>query len=260
MLTTLRKKLRADGAVPAHWESYEGWKLNKDGQTLRFILPMEHAEGNPWFWRPEFFGAFAGFDKALLDEGWVSAFLDLPNHYGCPKAVEIFAGLHTYATEQLGLASKVAITALSRAGLSAYNFASAYPEKVCAIYADNAVCDFRNWPGGFGVGPGSAGDWKNLLEVYGLTEVEAQAYDKQPLSAEVLQVIVAAKIPVLHVAGDSDEAVSYEENTVVLRQRLESLGGDYREITVPGGKHHPHGFEDPTPIVDFLTKAFSQFQ
>jgi pimeloyl-ACP methyl ester carboxylesterase len=259
MINTLREKLITNGAIPANWEDFEGWKLKLDGRALRVVLPKELAAGRAWFWRPEFFGAFANTDIALLERGWVLVFLDVPNHYGCPKAVELFAGMYDFASQTLELSEKMAVVALSRAGLSGYNFASAHPDKVCALYADNPVCDFRSWPGGMGVSPRNAGNWENLLQVYGLSEAEALACQKQPLAEAALLPIVAAGIPVLHVCGDSDEVVPFEENTVLLRRQFKALGGNYREIIVPGGKHHPHGLPDPTPIADFLESAFNQF-
>lgn len=243
------------GAERADWEGFQGWKLNLKEVPLWVVLPKEAADGRPWFWRPEFFGAFTNTDVRLLEKGWVKVFLDLPNHYGSPAAVAHFEGMHRFVTKELGLAPRMGVVALSRAGLSAYNYASAHPEHVCAIYADNPVCDFRSWPGGIGVGPGSAGDWQNLLGVYDLNEPEALAYEQQPLAPEVLRPIVEANIPVLHVCGDSDEIVPFEENTAILRDRFRDLGGRYEEIMIPGGKHHPHGLEDPQPIVDFLLRS-----
>ncbi|MBC2602729.1 alpha/beta hydrolase family protein [Puniceicoccus vermicola] len=246
------------GAERADWQGFQGWILPLGDISLRIVLPREFADGRPWFWRPEFFEPFANTDVMLLEKGWARVFLDLPNHYGCPKAVERFEEMYQFVTGKLGLAPKMGIVALSRAGLSAYNYASEHPDHVCGIYADNPVCDFRSWPGGAGVGPGSEGDWQNLLGVYDLTDEEARAYEKQPLSTKVLQPIAEAGIPVFHVCGDSDETVPYEENTVVLRDRFKELGGSYEEILKPGGKHHPHGLEDPTPVVNFLLRSFSR--
>lgn len=252
---TVGDRLRADSAVRADWEEHEGWTLPLGGRQARFILPEKPAEGSPWFWRPEFFGAFAGLDRMLLKRGWTLGFLDLPDHYGCPAAVAAFAGLHDYATGRLGLAPRVAIVALSRGGLSAYRFAATHPDKVSAIYADNPVCDFRSWPGGVGKGPGSRDNWQKLLAVYQLTHDEALAWESQPWN--LLEPIVRAGIPVFHICGDSDETVPVEDNTAVLRARLRALGGDYREIIKPGGKHHPHGLDDPRPLADFFESTRS---
>ena len=62
-------------------------------------------------------------------------------------------------------------------------------------------------------------------------------------------------MPLLHVYGDADEVVPWEENTGLVAERYRKLGGDITLIAKPGVKHHPHGLEDSTPIVEFIVKA-----
>jgi hypothetical protein len=100
------EKLINQGAVPSDWEGREGWSIQLNGRKLRIVLPKSPAAGTPWFWRPEFFGAFADTDRMLLDRGWALVFLDVPNHYGCPAAVAIFLEMHQFVTEVLGFAKK----------------------------------------------------------------------------------------------------------------------------------------------------------
>ncbi len=44
------------------------------------------------------------------------------------------------------------------------------------------------------------------------------------------------------------------KNTGLIQQRYEQLGGRITLIRKPGVKHHPHGLDDPTPIVEFLER------
>ena len=37
-------------------------------------------------------------------------------------------------------------------------------------------------------------------------------------------------------------------------QRYRKLGGSITLIAKPGVGHHPHGLDDPTPIVEFIVK------
>ena len=60
------------------------------------------------------------------------------------------------------------------------------------------------------------------------------------------------QVPLLHVFGDADEVVPWEENTGLIASRYEALGGSITLIRKPGVGHHPHGLEDSTPIVDFI--------
>jgi hypothetical protein len=42
------------------------------------------------------------------------------------------------------------------------------------------------------------------------------------------------------------------ENTAVLKERYEKLGGHVELIVKKGVGHHPHALENPTPIVDYI--------
>src|SRR5437763_9369633 len=64
--------------------------------------------------------------------------------------------------------------------------------------------------------------------------------------------LAAAKVSLLHVYGDADEVVPWDENTGMVAERYRKLGGNILLIAKAGGKHHPHGLDDSTPIVDFI--------
>jgi hypothetical protein len=52
--------------------------------------------------------------------------------------------------------------------------------------------------------------------------------------------------------GDDDDVVPVEENTAVIEKRYLSLGGVIQVIHKPGVGHHPHGLENPEPVVQFI--------
>lgn len=66
--------------------------------------------------------------------------------------------------------------------------------------------------------------------------------------------LAAARIPILHVYGDADEVVPWEENTGALARRYQALGGEIALIAKPGCGHHPHGLDDSTPVVEFIVR------
>ena len=97
------------------------------------------------------------------------------------------------------------------------------------------------------------------MERYGFkTEAEALAYDKNPI--DELAPLAAANIPLLNVYGDADKTVPWDENTKILAERYQKLGGHITLILKPGADHHPHGLPDPTPIVDFIFTNSVQLQ
>ncbi len=138
-----------------------------------------------------------------------------------------------------------------KGGLYAYRWASENPDKVAVIYGDAPVCDFKSWPGGKGLGKGSPGDWSQLFECYGFKdEAEALAYRGNPI--DVLEPLAQAGIALIHVVGDADDVVPVAENTAVVEARYRQLGGEIQVIHKPGVGHHPHGLDDPAPVVEFI--------
>ena len=135
-------------------------------------------------------------------------------------------------TEQYGFAPKAALVGLSRGGLYCYNWAAAHPDKVACIYGDAPVCDFKSWPGGFRKGKRSDRDWRLVLERYGFaSDAEAKAYAKNPI--DNLAPLTVANVPLLHVFGDADELIPWDENTGVVAERYAKLCGSIQLIRKP---------------------------
>ncbi|HKI70515.1 MAG TPA: alpha/beta hydrolase, partial [Verrucomicrobiae bacterium] len=83
-------------------------------------------------------------------------------------------------------------------------------------------------------------------------DAEAIAYRGNPV--DNFKPLVDAGVPLLHVYGDADTTVPWEENTGVVAERYRKLGGSITLIPKHGVGHHPHGPGDPTPIVEFILK------
>lgn len=235
----------------SQWNGFDRYDFEVDGKSVLVVTPKEPAKGRPWVWHGEFFGHKPAPDVALLKEGFHIVYLKVPDMLGSPKAVKHWDACYAKMTGEFRLAKKVALVGLSRGGLYCYNWAIANPDKVACLYADAPVCDFKSWPGGKGKGPGSARDWKLVMEQWGFKdEAEALAYGGNPV--DNLKPLADAKVPLLHVFGDADEVVPWEENTGLIAERYPKLGGSITLIRKPGVKHHPHGLEDSTPIVEFI--------
>lgn len=238
----------------SQWNGYDRTDFTVAGKAAIMVAPTQAAEGKPWLWRGEFFGAFPKADIALLGRGFHIAYLAVPNQFGSPAAMEKWAAFYAELTEKHGLSKKPALLGMSRGGLYCYAWAALHPDKVACIYGDAPVCDLKSWPGGKGKGKGSARDWGMAMEVFGLRdEAAALAWKGSPI--DTLAPIAAAKIPIIHVYGDADEVVPADENTLVLAERYRALGGEITLIAKPGVGHHPHGLDDPTPVVEFICKA-----
>jgi pimeloyl-ACP methyl ester carboxylesterase len=225
-----------------------------DGCKTIVVLPKAPAAGNPWVWRAEFFDHRPEADLALLNKGFHLVYINVGNTFGCPDAMRHWDAFYAYLTEKHGLSKKPVLEGLSRGGLYCFNWAAAHPDQVACIYADNAVMDFKSWPAGKGKGKGSPGDWQKLIKDYHFAdEAEALKYDKNPV--DNLAPLAKAKVPLFLLCGDADTVVPYLENGAVVKERYENLGGPVTVMIKKGMDHHPHGLDDPTPIVDFVLKC-----
>jgi pimeloyl-ACP methyl ester carboxylesterase len=233
------------------WNGYDRYDFEVDGRPVLVVVPKVAAPGRPWVWHGEFFGHKPAPDIALLGRGFHIVYLSVPDMLGSPDAVDHWDALYEELTARHDFAKKAALVGLSRGGLYCYNWASANPGKVACIYGDAPVCDFKSWPGGFGMGKGSPRDWELVLKVYGFKdEAEALAYPGNPVDS--LKPLAEAGVPLLHVFGDADDVVPWEENTGVVAERYRDLGGSIQLIRKPGVGHHPHGLDDSTPIIEFI--------
>ncbi|MCF7955328.1 MAG: alpha/beta hydrolase, partial [Phycisphaerae bacterium] len=221
-----------------------------DGRNCRVITPKTVANGRPWIWRARFFGHEPQTDIALLGKGFHVVYMDVANLFGCPAAVAHWDAFYDYLTKEHNLSAKPALEGMSRGGLIIYNWAAANPEKVTCIYGDAPVCDFKSWPGGLGKSSGARGAWQACLKAYGLTQEEAVEYKKNPI--DNLEPLAKAGIALLNVCGEADKTVPVDENSIILKERYEKLGGKIKLILKPGVGHHPHSLKDPAPIVEFV--------
>jgi lysophospholipase L1-like esterase/pimeloyl-ACP methyl ester carboxylesterase len=233
------------------WNGFDRYDFDVAGKPVLVVTPQNALPGKPWVWHGEFFGHKPAPDIALLGRGFHIAYMSIPDMLGAPQAVEYWNSFYSELTTNYGFAAKVALVGLSRGGLYCYNWATANPEKVACIYGDAPVCDFKSWPGGKGKGKGSPADWRLVLQHYQFSsEEDALAYMGNPVDR--LSSLARFKVPLLHVYGDADDVVPWDENTGVVAKRYGELGGPITLIAKPGVGHHPHGLEDSTPIIEFI--------
>jgi len=237
----------------SRWFGFERTDFLIAGKSVTVVAPKHEAPGRPWAWHGEFFGHKPNPDIALLGRGFHIVYMSLPDMLGSPEAVSLWNICYAELRDRYGFGPKPALVGLSRGGLYVYNWAAANPDKVGCIYGDAPVCDFKSWPGAFGKGKRSDRDWALVLQRYGFkSDDEAKAYALNPV--DNLAPLAKAGVPLLHVYGDADEVVPWDENTGLLADRYKALGGSITLIGKPGVKHHPHGLDDSSPIVDFIWK------
>lgn len=236
------------------WRGFRRIRFAVEGRTAWVVEPKEPAPGRPWTWCMEFPDAFTERTgvPALLEKGFHHLHLEVGNTFGSPPALRHFDAFYTVVTNA-GLALRGNLVGISRGGLYAYNWAAQGPHRVATIYGDAPVCDFKSWPGGRGAGKGSPGDWRKLVTDYGFRdEAEALRYGGNPV--DQLRPLARAGVALVHVVGDADDVVPVKENTDLVEQRYRGLGGTIQVVRKPGVGHHPHGLDDPSPVVAFILR------
>ncbi len=237
------------------WHGFTSVEFKVNDKAVTVVIPDKptNTDKLPWVWHGEFFGHRPQPDIELLKRGFHIVYTSVPDLLGCPKAVAHWDKVYEELTTHHNFAKKVALVGLSRGGLYCYNWAATNPQCVACIYGDAPVCDLKSWPGGKGKGKGSARDWELAKQVYGFAnDDEAIAYKQNPV--DTLSELAKNKVALLHVYGDADDVVPWDENTGVIATRYRELGGDIKLIGKPGVGHHPHGLEDSAPIVEFIER------
>ncbi len=249
----------------SQWQGFPVHQLESGGKQAMIVMPkMAHnipeGRGKPWVWIGEFPHVLNDFETRMLREGFAIVYFPTPNQFGLAPAMKAWEEFYNLLTRNYGFDQQPALVGISRGGLYVYNWASRHPDKVCCIYGDAPVCNILSWPAGQPVnaqykGPGSAPNWKALKEIAGIaSDIDIAKAGLSPI--DQLEPLAKANIPLLHVYGDADEVVPWEENTGELATRYKALGGEITLIPKPGVKHHPHGLTDSTPIVEFVKKSW----
>ncbi len=243
----------------SYWNGVRRHDFTINGVNAVLLEPNgTPADGNPWYWRMHWFGAFPTADLELLKRGWTVANIHVYGLYGGPEAQRRMDDLYAFMVA-MGYAKKTIAVGFSRGGLDAWPWVARHTDAVAAMYLDNAVCSIQGWPCRKDT-DAYASEVKICLEVLNLTPETMDDYRGNPIDEEILKPVADAGIPVLSVVSDADTVVLPEENTMKLVPIFERLGGKMEIIHKPGIDHHPHSLSDPTPIVDFVLKAFKERQ
>lgn len=240
-------RMQAFPGFRSEWNGYDRYDFSFKGRAAVVVVPQQAAKGNPWIWRPAFFGAFPSVDKALLEKGFHVVYYDLTHCYGNPRAVSLGTEFYTHMKDVYGLSPKVTLEGFSRGGLYALNWAAVNADKVACIYLDAPVCDVFSWPG-----RKNAELWNDLLKEWNLKDEDMASFKGNPI--DNLEPLAKAGIPIIAVCGGADKDVPLDENMAVVRSRYLALGGPVELIVKPGVGHHPHSLEDPEPVVDFIVR------
>ena len=144
------------------------------------------------------------------------------------------------------------IISVSRQTVAKWEAGDSYPELINCLYIDAPVLNYMSCPCGFGVGNPLSPTMDEILNALKITMPELLAYRDMPL--DKLPLLIENRIPVIMVAGDSDTTVPYIENGAFLEREYSKTNIDFEVYIKECCDHHPHGLEDPTPVIDFILR------
>ena len=179
------------------------------------VVPKSPMPGNPWSWRGCYWDHQPQTEVELLRRGFHIGYITANAELRPDKKWDAW---YTFLTEKHGLSPRPAFIGMSRGGEYAYTWATANPDKVSCIYADN---------------PGTN---QQVMMKLG----ELARFD----------------VPLLHVCGSIDPLLG--RNSLEIESIYQQFGGRISVMIKEGAGHHPHSLRDPKPIADFIVQSFGE--
>lgn len=218
------------------------------------VRPREEEDMHRLAIKTEYWHAFhEAAEIELVNRGFTLCYIKNDNRWGTNKDLDRKARFIRHVQNKYDLADTCVPVGMSCGGLFAIKLAARYPELVSCLYLDAPVLNYMSCPCGFGLGKPlseTMDEIINALELKGISEL--LSYRDMPL--DHLPTLIAHKIPVVLVAGDSDEIVPYSENGLLLEQAYKKAGVPIEVYMKPGCGHHPHGLANNKPVIDFIMK------
>jgi pimeloyl-ACP methyl ester carboxylesterase len=194
----------------------DGIKHQVKGQRRCIIVvPRAAAPGNSWSWRGCYWDHQPQTEIELLRRGFHIGYVESGQDL---KPGRQWDAWYEFLTGKHGLSPKPAFVGMSRGGEYAYTWATAHPDKVSCIYADN--------PGG---------NWEVLTR---------------------LGALATNDVPLLHICGSIDPILG--KFTLPMENIYHQFGGRISVMIKEGRGHHPHSLRDPKPIADFIEQSVQE--
>lgn len=236
----------------SNWNGYFCIELKFEEHDAIIVCPRKGNENGSLAVKTEYWGAFAeNAEIPFLQAGYHVCYIKNDNRFGTDGDLDRKARFIRYVQHEFGLKIKCVPIGMSCGGLIAVKLAARYPELVGCLYLDAPVINYMSWPCGFGIATNVPENHSEIMGALNLKDMgELLAYRDMPL--DKIPVLVANRIPVVMVTGDSDQTVPYCENGVLLEKAYREVGLEIAVYVKPGGDHHPHGLSDPKAVLDFI--------
>lgn len=224
-----------------------------EDRTAWIVFPDEDRATDRIAMKMEYWGAFPATEQRLVDEGYFLVFLTNKNRWGQDVDHDAKVRFIDFMNREFGTRKKIVCVGMSCGGYHSVNFASRHPDYVSALYLDAPLLNMLSYPMGYGVGTQHLYVFdEEIAPAYGFTLSDLINYRDMPYDR--IHTLVENRIPVAMTAGDSDKIVPYVENGRYIEEAYRGTDIPFFLTIVPGRDHHPHGLEDPTPVIEFIRK------
>jgi len=240
------------GYAKSKWNGFERLDFQHNGRETILIIPDAPREDKKWLLKTEYFGAFPNFELEMLNRGYYVAHIKNSTRWCRPEDTDAQAGLCAFLSDTFGLYKKCMTVGMSCGGMQAVYLAAKYPQYVAAMYLDAPVLNLLSCPCGLGIGRSDL--YEEYFKVMGNSVSDLIGFRGHPI--DKLDKIIAEKIPVILICGDSDSLVPYVENGRLLAEKYRDCDIPFVEILKENCDHHPHGLDDLTPLVEFAEKYY----
>ena len=240
---------------PKEWAVEEWWgfkrhKFQFQGCDAWIAEPHVTAGDGRWSWCmvwPEAFVPRVGI-VSLLEHGFYHVHIDTFATRANNEGIRIMREFHDMLVG-MGLSPKANLIGMSWGGYFSLRYSEENPDRIAAIYLDAPVCNAADTD----TDPEHVERRKSIEQAYGLSYEELKTSQMNPLNN--VEAIVNAKIPIMAVLGEADMSVNIDSNFNLFEKRLLELGGSIKTIRRNYWGHHPHGLDDPTPLLEFHCAA-----
>ncbi|MBE6689338.1 MAG: alpha/beta hydrolase [Ruminococcaceae bacterium] len=207
--------------------------------------------------KTEYLCAFPNFDAAMLDRGYHLIHIFKESCWAPDYETERMARFVKYCANELNASERCVVEGMSCGGLQGAKLAELHPELVAVLYLDAAVLNILSMAG-LGEIKCDEADmvymWRELVAAYGVNRSTIINFRKSPI--DNMAPLIENNIPVIMLYGAADNTVVYEENGKVLEDYYKEHGGTIKVIAKSMCKHHPHGLDNPAPIIEFCEKHY----
>lgn len=236
------------------WNGFQERKFVFQERDAVIVYPDGKPNGKILL-KTEYLHAYPAFDIEMLKRGYYLCNIAHHTRWASDEETKIMAGFVRFCAEELKASLCCVVEGMSCGGLQGARLAQLYPELVGVLYLDAPVLNILSMAG-LGLAKNCDEFWPEIVSTYGVNKSTILNFRKSPI--DDMGVLIENHIPIIMVYGDADPVVVYEENGKVLEDYYKKNGGTLKVIAKHLCKHHPHGLENPKPIIEFIEQNYCQ--